>query len=171
MLNRRTEILNNCRRKSKCALISCDSKDYSRVSSKSLHETLHTKFLFPGIRLASPSRTSPNYWTHWFPVKEFRQNLMWRQIMQKIPWYFKFNVLFIWKKIAAVSVWTFKFQIYVYICIYIYAYIYTYINKTLLFYQREKRSKYGITYLIFKKKKILTPLMRICNRGVWNFSF
>ena len=64
MLNRRTEIINNCRRKNKCALMSFDSKDQSRVSSKSLHKTLHTKFLFPGILLASPSRSSPNYWTH-----------------------------------------------------------------------------------------------------------
>ena len=36
------------------------------------HETLLTKLLFPGIGLASPSCSSPNYWTHWFPVKVFR---------------------------------------------------------------------------------------------------
>ena len=36
-------------------------KQLSRVSSKSLHETLHKKFLFPGIRLASPSSSLPNY--------------------------------------------------------------------------------------------------------------
>ena len=35
-----------------------------RVSSKSFHETLHRKVLFPGIWLGSPSRSSPNYWTH-----------------------------------------------------------------------------------------------------------
>ena len=45
-------------------------------SSKSFHETLHTKLLFPGIWLASPSRSSPNYWTHRFPVKAFRENVI-----------------------------------------------------------------------------------------------
>ena len=43
-------------------------------SSKSFHETLHTKLLFPGIWLASPSRSSPNYWTQQFPVKAFHEN-------------------------------------------------------------------------------------------------
>ena len=45
-----------------------------------------------------------------FPWKHFVKTLMWRHIMQKIPWYCKFNVLFIWLKIAAVSAWNFKFQ-------------------------------------------------------------
>ena len=44
-----------------------------------------------------------------------------------------------------------------YMYINVYIYIYTYINKTFLFYEREKRNKYGITYLIFKKKKISYP--------------
>ena len=43
-------------------------------SSKSFHETLHKKLLFPGIWMASPSRSSSNYWTHRFPVKAFREN-------------------------------------------------------------------------------------------------
>ena len=43
-------------------------------SSKSFHETFHTKLLFPGIWLASLSRSLPNYWTHQFPVKAFREN-------------------------------------------------------------------------------------------------
>ena len=43
-------------------------------SSKSFHEMLHTKLLFPGIWLASPSRSSSNYWTQQFPVKAFREN-------------------------------------------------------------------------------------------------
>ena len=37
--------------------------------------------------------------------------------MQKIPWYCKFNALFIWLKIAAVSVWIFKFQISCFLCL------------------------------------------------------
>ena len=43
--------------------------------------------------------------------KYFVNTLTWRHIMKKIPWYCKFNVLFIWLNIAAVSVWNFKFQI------------------------------------------------------------
>ena len=43
-------------------------------SSKSFHETLPIKLLFPGIWLASPSRSQPNYWTHRSPVKAYREN-------------------------------------------------------------------------------------------------
>ena len=52
-----------------------------------------------------------------FPWKQFAKTLMRRHIMQKIPWYCKFNVLFIWLKIAAVSAWNFKFQISCFLCL------------------------------------------------------
>ena len=44
-------------------------------SSKSFHETLHTKLLFLGIWMTCASRSSPKYWTHRFPVNVFRENL------------------------------------------------------------------------------------------------
>ena len=44
----------------KYALISYDTK---------------TKAEFPLIWLASPSRRSPDYWTHWFSLKAFRENV------------------------------------------------------------------------------------------------
>ena len=52
-----------------------------------------------------------------FPWNHFVKTLMWRHIMQKIPWYCKLNVLFIWLKIAAVSAWNFKFQISCFLCL------------------------------------------------------
>ena len=86
-----------------------------------------------------------------FPWKQFVKTLTWRHIMQKIPWYCKFNVLFIWLKIAAVSavfqissflcleifevlehsfiehpLWR-SFLTKTIVCIYIYTYIYIYI--------------------------------------------
>ena len=70
-----------------------------------------------------------------FPWKHFVKTLMWRHIMQKIPWYCKFNVLFIWLKIAAVSAWNFKFQISCFLClktfevyIFVYSLFYTFIH-------------------------------------------
>ena len=45
------------------------------------------------------------------PWKLLVKSLMWRHIMQRIPWYCKFNVSSIWLKIATVSAWNFKFQI------------------------------------------------------------
>ena len=51
-----------------CKFVVFDIREFypsiMRVSSKSFHETLHRKVLFPGIWLGSPSRSSPNYWTH-----------------------------------------------------------------------------------------------------------
>ena len=46
-----------------------------------------------------------------FPWKHFLKTTMWRHTMKKIPWYCKFNVLFIWLKIAPVSAWNSTFQI------------------------------------------------------------
>ena len=77
-----------------------------------------------------------------FPWNHFVKTLMWRHIMQEIPCYCKFDVLFILLKIAAVSTWNFKFQINCFLCLktfevlyrsfiedcmYVYIYIYIYI--------------------------------------------
>ena len=52
-----------------------------------------------------------------FPRMHCVNTLMWRHIIQKIPGYCKFNVLFIWLKIAAVSAWNSKFQISCFLCL------------------------------------------------------
>ena len=45
-----------------------------------------------------------------FLWKHFVKTLMWGHTMQKIPLCCKFNVFFIWLKIAPVSAWDFKFE-------------------------------------------------------------
>ena len=50
-------------------------------------------------------------WYTDFPWEHFMKTLLWLHIIQKISLYCKFNVLFIWLKIAAVSAWNFKLQI------------------------------------------------------------
>ena len=53
----------------------------------------------------------------YFSWKHFVKTLLWRYVMQKISWYCKFNVLFISRKIAAVSAWNFIFQISYFLCL------------------------------------------------------
>ena len=111
MVNRWTEQLNKCRHKNKYALISYDSKDYSRFLVKVSTKCFTQNYCFQESGwLPLPVAHQITGHTD-FPWKHFAKTLMWRHIMEKIPWYCKFNVLFIWLKIAAVSAWNFQFQI------------------------------------------------------------
>ena len=75
MLNRRTEILNKNKNKNKYALTLYDAKNRAKFPFKVLTKRLAQNYcsqdsgwlLFPG--------SSPNYWTHGFHVKAFRENL------------------------------------------------------------------------------------------------
>ena len=109
MLNRWTEILSQCRHKISrhwYHIIEKTRTDFpSKVSPKRFIQNCCFQesgwFLFPS--------SSPHHWTN-IPWKHFVKIVMSCHIMQKIPWYCKFNVLFIWLKITAVSAENFKFQ-------------------------------------------------------------
>ena len=85
----------------------------------------------------------PVIWWADFPWNRFAKTLMWRHIMQNIPSHCKFNVLFIWLKIAAVSVWNFKFQISCFLCLKTseVLYIYTVVVLILYNYTRDLNGK------------------------------
>ena len=52
-----------------------------------------------------------------FLWKHFVKTLMWGHTMKKIPLCCKFNVFFIWLKIAPVSAWDFKFEMSCFLCL------------------------------------------------------
>ena len=102
-----------------------------------------------------------------FPWKPFAKTLMWRHIMQKIPWFCKFNILFIWLKIATVSAWNFKFQIscFLYLKTFeVYIYIYIYIMH--IMYLLYIYYLYLIKMLIQKIKCIKSKFWTVCEKMV-----
>ena len=54
------------------------------------------------------------FYSHWCDLNNI--TLMWRRIMEKIPRYCKFNVSFVWLRIAEVPASNFKFQISCFLC-------------------------------------------------------
>ena len=89
MVNRRTEILNKCRHKNKYALISHDTKDERRFLLKVSMKRYTQNYCFQESGwLPFPVARQITGHTD-FPWKHFAKTLMWRHIMQKIPWYCK----------------------------------------------------------------------------------
>ena len=75
MLNRRTEILNKNKNKNKYALTLYDAKNRAEFPFKVLTKRLAQNYSFQDSGWLLFPGSSPNYWTHGFHVKAFRENL------------------------------------------------------------------------------------------------